>query len=98
MKYYKHKKYNKILKKDVYQTRPMDMRNISTEQMIRVGYHAKKAPFKKSWKVFETITYEMSGSYHRNSQYMGGKTWAETDFSGAVWWFENENDANNFLG
>jgi len=89
--------HERILRKDINCTRPLDQCKINTERAIRHGFKVVKHTrlFRKSyWKALSFTTYEMSGVYCR--RYMGGRTWAETDLTGLEFHFHTEGDAEKF--
>jgi len=86
-----------ILLSDFYSDRPSDQCEISTERAISHKKIVEKRGgllSKVYWVVLSATTYEMSGRYCGN--FMGGRSWAETDLTGLEWQFDNKKDANEF--
>jgi hypothetical protein len=94
--------YEAITRRDIHHNRPCDQYQVSTERALHhnliVEERKKFWPFRKIgyWVALSTTTYEMSGSFHPRSRFMGGRSWAETDWTGLEWNFHNKADAEEW--
>lgn len=81
-----------IIKFDIHNHRPYGQKNVSVERTIRSGRFLKRefcwSKFRFVWAVYSTLTYELSSSE---------QIWAETDFSGVVWYFYDKELAEKFI-
>lgn len=72
--------------------------NIHTERCVRrnlkVEHHKTFWKRQDRWTVTELLTYEVVG---RTPEYMGWDAWAETEWSGAYWTFDNKEEAYEFI-
>lgn len=72
--------------------------DISTERCIKRSFDIQE--YKTVWKrlprfkVREIFTYEVVG---RVPGYMGWDAWAEREWSGAYWLFDNKEEAQQFI-